>query len=98
LAGSLVGDHPEGNRQKPVPIHPLVAEALDKWRSQSAYRRPASPAGTAMDDYRTGDKQHRTSTWDQQLERKGIRLAHVPAHLLHPFEKRRHRVQGNAGM
>ena len=30
--------------------------------------------------------------------RKAVQLAQVPAHLLHPFEKLWHRVQGNAGV
>ena len=40
IVHGFVGPCKTESSQKPVPIHLLVAEALDKWRSQSSYRRP----------------------------------------------------------
>jgi integrase len=40
IVHGFVGPCKTESSQKPVPIHPLVAEALDKWRSQSPYRLP----------------------------------------------------------
>jgi integrase len=40
IVHGFVGPCKTESSQKPVPIHPLVTEALDKWKSQSAYRQP----------------------------------------------------------
>jgi integrase len=37
----FVGPCKTESSQKPVPIHPLVSEALVKWKEQSFYRQPA---------------------------------------------------------
>ena len=40
IVHGFVGPRKTETSQKPVPLHPLVAEALIKWRSQSSYRQP----------------------------------------------------------
>jgi integrase len=40
IVHGFVGPCKTESSQKPVPIHPLVCEALAKWRSQSSYREP----------------------------------------------------------
>jgi integrase len=40
IVHGFVGPCKTESSQKPVPIHPLVCEALVKWKEQSAYRQP----------------------------------------------------------
>ena len=40
IVHGFVGTCKTESSQKPVPIHPLVCEALIKWKEQSPYRRP----------------------------------------------------------
>src|ERR1700759_4321470 len=40
IVHGYVGPCKTESSQKPVPIDPLVGEALDRWRSQSSCRRP----------------------------------------------------------
>ena len=40
IVQGVVGPCKTESSQKPVPIHPLVCEALVKWKEQSAYRQP----------------------------------------------------------
>jgi integrase len=60
-----VGPCKTESSQKPVPIHPLVCEALVRWKEQSVYLQPRkigfSQAGIAMESNRIGDKQFCTS-------------------------------------
>ena len=40
IVHGFVGPCKTESSQKPVPLHPLVCDALVKWRSQSSYRKP----------------------------------------------------------
>jgi len=53
--------------QKPVPVHPLVADALLSWRKQSAY--------TAPDGWTFASRRHRGRhpVWGQAILRKHVR-------------------------
>jgi len=64
--------------QKPVPIHPLVAEALVKWRKRSKYRQPEDWVFASR--YSRGEKPY----WGQAILQKYLR----PAALKLGIEKR----------
>jgi len=53
--------------QKPVPVHPLLADALSDWRKQCAYTKP--------DDWVFASKRHRGRRpyWGQAILRKYLR-------------------------
>jgi len=40
IVHGFVGPCKTESSQKPVPLHPIVCDALEKWRSQSSYRKP----------------------------------------------------------
>jgi integrase len=64
IVHGFVGPCKTESSQKPVPIHPLVCEALVRWKEQSIYRQPEDwvlRACIAMESNRTGGKQFCTS-------------------------------------
>jgi integrase len=69
IVHGFVGPCKTESSQKPVPIHPLVVAALDKWRSQSSYRGP--------DDwvFASRHSQGRLPYWGQAILHKYLRPA-----------------------
>jgi integrase len=69
IVHGFVGPCKTESSQKPVPIHPLVVATLDKWRSQSSYRRP--------DDwvFASRHSQGRLPYWGQAILRQYLRPA-----------------------
>jgi len=63
----VVGSCKTESSQKPVPIHPLVADAFLAWRKQSTYKRP--------DDWIFASRRHRGRHpfWGQSILRKYVR-------------------------
>ena len=63
----VVGECKTESSQKPVPIHPLVADALLVWRKQSTYIKP--------DDWVFASRRHRGRhpVWGQAILRKYVR-------------------------
>ena len=63
----VVGPCKTESSQKPVPVHPLVADALVAWRKQSTY--------TASDDWVFASRRHRGRHpfWGQAILRKYVR-------------------------
>ena len=69
IVHGFVGPCKTESSQKPVPIHPLVCEALIKWKEQSPYRLPedwvfASPHSDGKQPY-----------WGQAILHKYLRPA-----------------------
>lgn len=69
IVHGFVGPCKTESSQKPVPIHPLVAEALIKWRTQSSYRRPEDWVFASR--YSHGEKPY----WGQAILHKYLRPA-----------------------
>jgi len=63
----VVGPCKTESSQKPVPVHPLLADALSDWRKQCAYTEP--------DDWVFASKRHRGRRpyWGQAILRKYLR-------------------------
>jgi integrase len=63
----VVGSCKTESSQKPVPVHPLVADSLLAWRKQSAYTKP--------DDWIFASRRHRGRHpfWGQAILRKYLR-------------------------
>jgi len=63
----VVGPCKTESSQKPVPVHPLLADALSDWRKQCAYTKP--------DDWVFASKCHRGRRpfWRQAILRKYVR-------------------------
>ena len=63
----VVGPCKTESSQKPVPVHPLLADALSDWRKQCAYTTP--------DDWVFASKRHRGRRpyWGQAILRKYLR-------------------------
>jgi integrase len=63
----VVGPCKTESSQKPVPVHPLVANALLAWRKQSTYTKP--------DDWIFASRRHRGrhQFWGQAILRKHVR-------------------------
>ena len=63
----VVGPCKTESSQKPVPVHPLVADALLAWRKQSTYIKP--------DDWVFASRRHRGRHpfWGQAILRKHVR-------------------------
>ena len=91
----VVGPCKTESSQKPVPMHPTLADALMQWRKHSTYIKP--------EDWVFASKRYRGRRpyWGQAILRKyirpaaqpswyseAIRMAYVPAHLLDPAAKR----------
>ena len=100
----VVGPCKTESSQKPVPVHPLLADALSDWRKQCAYTKP--------DDWVFASKRHRGRRpyWGQAILRKYLRpvaqrarnpemhrLAHVSSHVFDAFEKCGYGIQSHAG-
>ncbi len=64
----VVGPCKTESSQKPVPVHPLVADVLMSWRKQAAYTGP--------DDWVFASRRHRgrRPLWGQAILRKYVRL------------------------
>ena len=83
--------------QKPVPLRPLLADALQDWRTLAAYKEPS--------DWVFASKRHRgrAPLWGQAILRRYVRpcrtswhsetlrLAHLSTHLLNASTERRDR-------
>jgi len=93
----VVGPCKAESSQKPVPIHPVIIDALLLWREHQSHRKP--------DDwvFASGRRRGRNPYWGQAILRKHIRpkaqelgiekeirVAYVPAYLLDSTEERRH--------
>ena len=65
----VVGQCKTESSQEPVPVHPLLAEALAGWREHSSYRKP--------DDWVFASKRYRGRKpyWGQSILRKYVRPA-----------------------
>ena len=63
----VVGPCKTESSQKPVPVHPLLADALSDWRKQCAYTKP--------DDWVFASKRHRGRRpyWGQAILRRYLR-------------------------
>jgi integrase len=63
----VVGPCKTESSQKPVPLHPLLADALSRWREQCAYTKP--------DDWVFASKRYggRRPYWGQAILRKYVR-------------------------
>ena len=63
----VVGPCKTESSQKPVPVHPLLADALSDWRKQCGYTKP--------DDWVFASKRHRGRRpyWGQAILRKYLR-------------------------
>lgn len=63
----VVGPCKTESSQKPVPVHPLVADALLAWRKESTYTKP--------DDWVFASRRHRGRHpfWGQEILRKYVR-------------------------
>ena len=89
--------------QKPVPVHPMVLEALAKWKEVSRY--------IGADDWVFASRRHRgrRPIWGQAILRKYIRPVahrvgiqkrvgwHTFRHTYSTLLRSRHRVQSDAG-
>ena len=55
--------------QKPVPLHPMLADALQNWRTHAAYKKPS--------DWVFASKRHRgrAPLWGQAILRRYVRPA-----------------------
>jgi integrase len=53
--------------QKPVPIHPVLVEALDQWKEHQRYRKPGDWV------FASGCRRDRQPYWGQAILRKYIR-------------------------
>ena len=98
----VVGSCKTESSQKPVPIHPLVVDALTKWREVQRYRK--------LDDwvFASDCRRGRKPYWGQAILRKYILPKAqnseskddsdgIPSgNLLYSFEERRHGIEGNA--
>ena len=98
----FVGPCKTESSQKPVPVHPLLAESLLKWRKHCV--------ATKLDDWVFASRRTRGRKpyWGQAILRKYVRpvaekvgiqkcLAHVPSHIFDFVENRGYRVQSHAG-
>jgi integrase len=65
----VVGPCKTESSQKPVPVHPLLADALAQWSEHSAYRK--------LDDWIFASKRHcgRNPYWGQAILRRYVRPA-----------------------
>jgi integrase len=65
----VVGRCKTESSQKPVPVHPLLADALEQWKLHCSYKKP--------DDWVFASKQHhgRRPYWGQVILRKYVRPA-----------------------
>ena len=100
----VVGPCKNESSQRPVPIHPMLAEALLHWKGGAGYTQPnrlgfceqalprsktdLGPGGLA-EIYSSGGAEDRN--------REALRMAHFAAHVLDALEKRGYRVQSHAG-
>ena len=99
----VVGPCKTESSQKPVPVHPVLADALIMWKTHSTYTKP--------NDWVFASKRHRGRKpyWGRAILRKYIRPValrggiqkrfgwpHVSTHILNSFAKCRDRVQANA--
>jgi integrase len=78
IVHGFVGPCKTESSQKPVPIHPLVCEALVKWRKRSKYRQPEDWVFASR--HSRGEKPY----WGQAILQKYLR----PATLELGIEKR----------
>jgi integrase len=69
IVHGFVGPCKTESSQKPVPLHPLVGEALVKWREQSSYRQPEDWVFASR--HSRGVKPY----WGQAILRKYLRPA-----------------------
>ena len=67
IVHGFVGPCKTESSQKPVPIHPVVAEALVKWRAQSSYREPQDWVFASRHSH--GEKPY----WGQSILQKYLR-------------------------
>jgi integrase len=63
----VVGPCKTESSQKPVPIHPAIVEALEKWKEHQRYRNPADWV------FASGSRRGRQPYWGQAILRKYIR-------------------------
>ena len=63
----VVGPCKTESSQKPVPIHPAIVEALEKWKEHQRYRNPADWV------FASGSRRGRLPYWGQAILRKYIR-------------------------
>ena len=99
----VVGPCKTESSQKPVPVHPLLADALSAWRKQCAYTKPDDWVFASrryrgrMPYWGTGDLAQACSTgcaasWYPEMHR----MAHVSPYLFDSAEKRGYGIQGDA--
>jgi integrase len=93
----VVGPCKTESSQKPVPIHPLIVEALIKWRENHRYRKlddwvfreRLSPRPQAV--LGSGDPAEvHPSQGARTRNRQEVRMAYLPTHLLDSVEERGH--------
>jgi integrase len=63
----VVGPCKTESSQKPVPIHPVIVEALEKWKEHQRYRKPGDWV------FASGCSRGRQPYWGQAILRKYIR-------------------------
>jgi site-specific recombinase XerC len=99
----VVGPCKTESSQKPVPVHPLMADALSQWQKQCAYtkpddwvfasRRPRTQAVLGTGDFAPICSASCGTRWNPEVHR----LAYVSSYLLDSTKKRGYRAQGDAG-
>jgi len=103
IAYGVVGNCKTEASQKPVPVHPIQADALTLWRETCSYGK--------LEDWVFASRQHRgrKPLWGQAILRKYVRPAaerigiqkrigwHTFRHILHSLAKCRRRIQSHAG-
>jgi len=91
-----VGPCKTESSQKPVPIHPLIVEALVRWREIHRYRKlddGFSRAAVAAAEAILGQAILRIYIRPKAQElrsREEVRMAHLPTRLLDSLEERGH--------
>jgi hypothetical protein len=100
----VVGPCKTESSQKPVPVHPLLADALSDWRKtmclhqarRLGFCQQAPPRAEAI--LGTGDPAQISSTGCATTRNPEMhRLAHVSSHVFDAFEKRGYGIQSHAG-
>lgn len=80
IVHGFVGPCKTESSQKPVPIHPLVCEALLKWREQSPYRLPEDWVFASRHSH--GEQPY----WGQAILHKYLRPQHGNLELKHDLD------------
>jgi integrase len=103
IAYGVVGRCKTESSQKPVPVHPVVTDALSQWRQSCSFQKNddwifasehhgGAKAVLATSPFAKCHKARCAKSWHP----KTLWLAHIPAYLFDPSHKCRDGIQGYA--